>query len=252
VVYDGLEVHKRESKRSYEYTFQSILSQIGVEDFQELAELRASQLKREIQVLDLFGGAYFLSDLQHVSKIVGVRLGNIDRELVVKEKLKAEIPQILRSLFGVTEKETQDRSEILDDLVNNKKRLIIEGSLYQGKIWNKLFAENKNIGFDIIVCRPEGPFGHTDEKNIKDVPDNGLSREKIFVVLLERTLRLMSEDGGLLFTQIPELKTPTKDWDEFWENYIPKKQNEGYEFLFGQGRKTPTRDAFAVRRNQSN
>jgi len=49
----------------------------------------------------------------------------------------------------------------------------------------------------------------------------------------------MSEDGGLLFTQIPELKTPTKDWDEFWENYIPKNKMRDMNSFLDKAEKRP-------------
>ncbi len=244
-LWDGV-YFKQYEHLSYESTFRPILSQIGVQNFQELIDKRAIETRQNLHVLDLFGGAYFLSDLTHVTKLVGVRLKNIDEAVLTNCREKYEETQLTRELDILNE---------LTELTNNPKRTVIEGNLYKGKTWNKLKKENmenSGKGFDIIICRPEAPFRDSTVLNWEKISDDGIAKEEIFVGLLERTLELLSTNDGLLFTQIPSLNTSDEIWNIFWKRYIDKKQKEGYEFLFGSGRLTPSKDIFAVKRTQKN
>ncbi len=213
-------------ERSYEYTFRAILSQIGAESFQELANQRALELDRNIKVLDLFGGAYFLSNLKSISRIVGVRLTNIDDNIRDQHRGDGDLLEI----------------------IDSPKRFILEGNLYKKDTWKKLTTEGEG-SFDLIICRPEGPFQNTGFKNIEDIEDGGLQREKIFISLLERTLNLLSLEGGMLFSQIPTLNTNRDITEKFWSEFILKKKKDGYEFFFGKGRSKPL-GTFAAKRNE--
>ena len=195
----------------YENSFASILNQLNITSFQELVSDRSRELKRKIQVLDLFGGAYFLADLRNISKIIGVRLKNID-ELLINE-----------SMHGAG----------LDKLIDDPRRIVLEGDLYKSDIWRMLKNE-KDHGFDLIICRPGGPFGETyNSTSINDVKDTNMVKEEIFIVLMDRALKLLSPDGGMLFSQIPKLDTEQSISDKFWEKYVEDKTKEGYEFIFG-------------------
>jgi hypothetical protein len=129
-------------------------------------------------------------------------------------------------------------------ITESPKRFLLEGNLYESKAWRELETDK----FDVIVCRPEGPFGNSDSKNVKDVPDGNFGKEKIFISLLNKSLGLLSEDGGILFTQIPFLNTDQETYDNFWKDYIKRKEQKGYKFFFGIGRSVPTREYFAVQR----
>lgn len=229
---------------SYERTFEPILSQLGIKNFQELANKKALELKKNIQVLDLFGGAYFLSDLRHVSRIIGVRLKNIDELLL--DNMESDFKE------NKSESVFEKTQIILSNLINNPKRIIIEGDLYKRKTWTKLKkdnAEHGGDGFDVVICRPEGPFRNSNVPNIENVKDEGIAREEIFAALLQRGLDILSKDGGILFTQIPNLRTNNEILNIFWKRYVLEKQKEGYEFFFGAGESTPKAGVFAVKKN---
>jgi hypothetical protein len=239
--FDGVK-HRINEHFSYEKTFQKILDQLGVKSFQEFVGKKSRELKRDIKVLDLFGGAYFLVDLAHVSKIVGVRLKDIDRVLYQKFEFMLdeleELPQPLREEYN---------------LLVNPKRVVVEGDLYEGATWRKLREQSLHTGaaFDLIVCRPEGPFGEAHlSPNVNKVVDGGLAKEEIFVSLLNRTLELLSTEGGMLFTQIPKLKANPEIFRIFWEKYVKQKQAQGYSFLFSNNRPSQTDTIFGVRRNK--
>lgn len=228
--YDGIHLEK---EKSYEETFNQLLSQFGAENFSDFVEQKAIKLGRSIRVLDLFGGAYFLEDLDNVSKIVGVRIKNMDNAF-------------LEQKYG----QVKNRFSYL---VNNPKRKIIEGDLYKGKTWRSIRDDNSSNsggeGFDLIVCRPEGPFRNTNLQNIESISDDGVAREEIFVSLLERSLEILSGEDGTLFTQTPNLITDDSISSVFWSSYISKKEEEGYKFIFRKGESPIRAPIFAVRKN---
>lgn len=227
--------HWERDLETYDETFEPILRKLKVGSFKELVDLMSSKLKRNVNVLDLFGGAYFLSNLDKIEKFTGVRLRNVDQLLV--EYQKADLLNRGR----------KDKQKELEHLISSKKRNIIEGNLYKSETWRKI-GGGESSNFDLIVCRPVGPFKNRDVSTIRSVKDEALIREEIFVVLLERALKLLSKDGGILFTQVPILGTDRQVWEDFWEDYIQKKQKEGYEFLFKENETFPDEDIFAVRR----
>lgn len=221
---DGVPARKLNEDGSYERTFGGILDELGYEDFQGLVEARAKELGRDVAVLDLFGGAYFLPDLKSVSRIVGVRLVDIDESL--------------RQKYSELEEENRHVSEVFENIINNPKRSIIEGDLYTGKTWrqiSKTLEQEELPGFDLIVCRPQGPFGYSHSKmweySIRRAHDEGLALEEIFVVLLRRALKLLSKDGGMLFTQEPILSTDPVIKNKFWEKLIKEQEDAGYKFI---------------------
>ncbi len=130
------------------------------------------------------------------------------------------------------------RQQELEDLVSNPKREIIEGNLYTSKSWNRIKEkiQNETDGFDLIACRPQGPFGHFASKQTETIQDvietDSNSKEELFVMLLERTLKLLSPDGGILLTQVPVMGTKPKIAAAFWKEYLERKHAEGYEFIF--------------------
>jgi hypothetical protein len=233
--YDG--IRGLENPRlSYEHTFEFFLDKFNIESFQGLVDNRSKELNKKLKILDLFGGAYFIDDFKNVSQITGVRLSNPDEEFLSIVEGDYNSEQYLRSL------------------VENDKRNLIIGNLYSTKTWREIEKDNTSRGgggFDLVVCRPEGPFVNAINKDIsiKGVSDTGFSREEIFVSLLERALNLLSNDGGMLFTQTPDLETKQGVVKKFWEDYVKRKSLEGYEFIFDTDNNMPNK-SFVVIKNK--
>lgn len=229
----------------YEDTFHDLLGKLDYTSFEDLVEQREYERKRELNVLDLFGGAYFLRDLSSVNSITGARLANVDEEML-------EDPGLGNIVLG-----KPGDYQILKRIIQSPKREIVEGDLYKTETWKKLqeAADQKTEnGFDLIVCRPEGPFAvrsrPVNSRSIADVEDESQNREEIYVMLLEKAMNMLSPDHGLLFSQIPGLNTPSDIKKEFWNSYIKKKEAEGYVFHFDSEADYPF-ETFAVERNQS-
>ena len=208
----------------YDIEFSPLLENLGYESFQELIDETAERTGRKVQVLDLFGGAYFVHDLTKVSKIIGARLGNVDDDLVKMYKIVQD----------------QERRRFLKKILAAKQRKIVEGNLYTKKPWNEIKKE-AGSGFDLIVCRP---VGHFTEDLTKVEDPTGKMIGEIMVSLLERTLGLLSEKG-ILISEVPVsvLDSPNS-WDEFLNSYVAKKKAEGYKFIFPSTEKPPK--TFAV------
>jgi hypothetical protein len=217
--YDGMH-----ATDNYDVEFAPLVRSLGYRNINELVGVRAAELDRSLNILDLFGGAYFLENLDQVSKIIGVRLKNIDASLNTKEALQA-----WRSLH---------KEQELTELIQNPKREILEGNLYESKTWRALKERmSADIsGFDLIVCRPQGPFGHfasPKTETIVNVKEDGTNaREQIFAMLLDRVLPLLSSEEGVLLTQTPAIDTDPKLVGQFWSEYERKKNQEGFEFVF--------------------
>jgi len=225
--------------KSYEHTFRSILEKLNYSDFQDLVEQREYLSKRQLHVLDLFGGAYFLKDLSSVKTITGVRLRNIDDTLLNDLDTIPHEPKYTQRLKSI---------------VQESKRNIIEGNLYKNETWKKIIEDSKQKqrpAFDLIICRPEGPFAASGKPNTKgisilDVEDDGVAREEIYIRLLEKALSMLAV-YGLFLSQIPGIKTPPSLKEEFWKQYIPRKEKEGFKFYSDRENDSPDR-VFAVER----
>lgn len=218
-------------ERSYDYAFAGLLKETGFANFDDLVERRAAELGRPLVALDLFGGAYFLKKLDHIAHMVGVRLRNMDEAYV------------------------EDGPEV-EELATNPRREIIEGNLYTGETWRRIDERNTVFGaagFDLITCRPQGPFGHTSVKSpgvhLVAREQDAYHQEEIFISLLNRTLALLSPEGGLLYLQTPNLGTPEELTRDFWERLVVEKKDQGYTFFFEKrDREGVHGDRVAVRR----
>lgn len=102
---------------------------------------------RSKNVLDLFGGGYFLGNSSFDS-MTGVRLANLDYTLLEKLKTQAIPDRIIKI-------------ETLEHLMNNSNRVILNTNIWDDTAWELIRTRVKNLGingFDLIACRPEGPF----------------------------------------------------------------------------------------------
>lgn len=230
--FDGIydDFFSYDDKKPYEYTFNQILGKMKVENFAELAQtIFEGNESKPIRVLDLFGGAYFLTDLTDVSEIIGARLENIDAKLL---SLFTYIRDSYNKTLTHYENDDDDdikkiKKELKDiekfvTLIKNTKRRLILGNLYNSKIWKKL-KDEKQDGFDLIVCRPEGPFKNSSFVSTWSMDYSGEKIGKIFYALLKRTMRLLKANG-IAFIQFPKI---TMD-DFFWVKFM----NDNKEFRF--------------------
>jgi|GEM_PF-1930083 len=227
---------------TYDQTFHDILEQSGFTSLREFISQKSLDGKRDLRVLDLFGGAYFLSNLDDVSKIIGVRLKNIDN--VILEDYTAAPEQSVGF----------DR---LKQIVNSRKRKIIAGDIMKGDTWRKVKTEgmaNNGQGFDLITCRPAGAFWPHGGDNtlVEGRSHDERVREEIFVSLLERAILLLSP-GGMLFTEIPQLDIGRKELSEFLKQFKEAKEKIGFEVFIGESEwKIHPGPVVAIRRNNDN
>jgi hypothetical protein len=171
--------------------------------------------------LDLFGGAYFLTDLTDVSEIIGVRLEDIDEQLI--EQIEKSIAESGNYTDTIIRDSIIRKASKVMSLIRDPKRKVILGNLYDSKTWKILDAEKKE-GFHLIVCRPQGPF--TDKLGVYD-PHQNIA--KIFSALLQRSMKLLAPNG-IAFIQFPYIQTYRKELNDFWKNFVDK--NKDFEFTF--------------------
>jgi hypothetical protein len=238
--YDGVYAEE-ENYKTYDQTFSAVLEHVGpYQSIEELVSTKAAELQRPLTVLDLFGGAYFLGDLTDVSRIIGVRLKNED---------EYNLQHPYRIARGA------DMS-IVKRLVQDSRRSILEGNLYGSRAWHELTQiAREGHGFDLIACRPVGPFGHNLgvaglHHSVVSVSDDALVREQIFVALLERAMNLLSVEGFLL-TQMPELDTSEIVSATFWERFILEKEKQGYKIYFDATQPEYSESLAIVRKEKS-
>lgn len=177
-----------EEYSSYDYELQEGLASFGVKTFDDLVVSLNSKLGQKINVVDVMGGAYFLSKPENAKTVTGIRIHNKDsdyRDLYQKHK-------------------TEHAAKGLH-ILNAGNRKIIEADLLSVKGWQKV---NQQIGVvgELVVCRPVGPF------EIKyalpgffDTPEEFAG---LYKSLFGRLMSLVNKEKGVVFTEIPD---PYKD-----------------------------------------
>jgi len=174
-------------RRSYNDHFWEELQIIfKVNSFEELVKKISKERGRPINVLDLFGGAYFLNDLSHVENLIGFRKEDIEEDLL----------------------KDQNNTDRLNALKSSDKHLVVTGDLFDLSDWRRLPA---SINYDLIVCRPEGPFRNRivnpregAELNFKPRFEDD-TKSSAFLMLLKKALKRL-EKGGVLVLQLPALE----------------------------------------------
>ncbi len=149
---------------SYSVAFKNLLKSQGFNDFDELVAKRRESGKN-VAVLDLMGSANFLRMPENADFLLGVR--------IKKEDAKG-------------------------------KRKIISGNIFEKSGWQniKQCMKNKELdSFDVIICRPEGPFINKKEPRF----ERGYSL--IYGKMLKEAYSILTRDQGMLFTQIPKTLT---------------------------------------------
>jgi len=187
--HDGL----NQPKNTYEETFAPFISTSFLEIIQGMKTEGKST-----HVLDLFGGGYFLENLDPIDSLTAIRLCNIDAELIRRGTF------IFLACRSSDEEElVSKRQAHLRNFRDSKKRSVLTGNLYLNSTWAELrkHMEEKCIGsFDLIVCRPQVAFRN------KFFLDRVIPLEAydiIFAKLFKRATTQLSK-SGILFTQVPE------------------------------------------------
>ena len=201
---------------SYDKTFQNLFPR-GSYSFSSLL-VKDRKKGRTANVLDLFGGGYFINDFSLVDNMFAVRFQERDHILLTRlmdkqanapfreaDKLGPEI------VFQRAVATWQDRTKIA-------------GNLYFPKSWTEIKRKQAEKGvkdFNLIVCRPIGPFS---AEAILGNRTQVLTEEELGVYLyiytdmLENSLRLCSPDHGRIFTEVPRIGIPDDLLQSFADN----------------------------------
>lgn len=194
---DGVE-NPPHTGQSYEDSFAPFLYELGANTFSDyLSERKA--LGKNTHVLDLFGGGYFLQDLDSVDSITGVRLEDID------ERIEQELLTDVQSLDLSTRQFYQDQLSFFQTLKRFDRREVIEGNLFRFKTWDQINTSMRNRGipaFDMIVCRPVGPFMPRDYFDVNGEDNRTL--KITYLRLLRNAYNLLGSNDGILMSEIPE------------------------------------------------
>ena len=110
-------------------------------------------------------------------------------------------------------------------LKKEQKGKITHGSIFNKRDWVELdsLMSSQNIAaFDVVVCRPEGPFfaeNITAGKPLTDYEklNYGAVFDKVFYEIHVR----MNHKDGIIFTQVPQIFG--KDWIDKWVEKNGKK-----------------------------
>lgn len=123
------------------------------------------------------------------------------------------------------------------------------GDILGRKVWrklNRLCDEKDMSGFDLIMCRPFGPF-----------KENMYFSPFVFAHSLNSAYNILSPHNGILLTQLPPIPQdqPVFDWDSFtnWKNSLKQFDIESSinirvksflvdaDFMMIRGQKSPDR-----------
>ncbi len=176
--------HYGTETKSYEQTFSSFLKELGYTTFDELLQSRYTKTGQMQSVLDL---------MAPVSSLVE-RLAKTD---------------YCGTTSAVTYRERRGAETMTSTELSRNDIHPFYGDILGRKVWRKLerLREEKDMpGFDLIVCRPSGPFRETI-----------YMKPLIFSHSLARAYELLNPDNGILMTQLPPMSYDQDgfDWEDF-------------------------------------
>lgn len=197
-IYHGLEYWK-----SYDHEMKSGLKVFDCKSFDDLVIALANKLDRKPNVIDLMGGAYFLRNPENANLFTGIRVHDKDGDI-----------------FSINEGVDDELSNISKKIIGAPNRNIIEADILTVKGWNDI--EKARIPkADLLVCRPVGPFDIRHAKgDMFDIPEGYVG---LYLALFKRMLKLVNKDGGVIFTEIPDIYN-TKEINKFLKN-LDEKEN---------------------------
>lgn len=170
---------------SYDFEMKEGLSTFDCTSFDELVVLLAEKLGRKPTVIDLMGGAYFLTQPENTDSLVGIRVHPKDEEFLEVSK---EYPEAER-LWHERVIAAPNRRVIAADVLTNEGWKIIESSQLPPA--------------DLLVCRPVGPFDVTRAMVRRyHNPDHYAG---LYISLFKRMIKLVNRKSGVIFTEIPDI-----------------------------------------------
>ncbi len=188
-------IHDSDDTHPYEKTFAPFL---GNQTFETLIKQEKEQGK-PTNVLDLFGGGYFIKDTSSTDNVVGFRLVDMDNWLLTQVKRV-----ITKEQDPLKRQKLVKKERYYTSLNEDKKREVVEANIYDGKSWKKLrecMGRRQIMSFNLIVCRPKGAF---EERNTTVSRYSKDSHKTVFVQMLKNAYDLLAS-GGMLFSEIPEM-----------------------------------------------
>ena len=130
--------------------------------------------------------------------------------------------------------ELQTTQKKLQALQESEKRKGVYGSVYDKETWQDLSKdmESRNIpSYDVIVCRPAGPFSVSHLVNERENPDNRnltnrelLKYAVLFDQLFSELMDRVNRNHGILLLSIPDIFSNKDEWISRWV----KKNKEKY------------------------
>lgn len=172
---------------SYDNEMQQGLDLFNCHTFDELVVTIGQKLGRKPNVIDLMGGAYFLSAPENTTTLTGIRIHDKDQDF-----------------YNGYQQSDSNRFDQFRQIVNSPNRKIIEADILSNKGWQKIKLA-KLAPADLLVCRPMGPFDIW--KTLVDDNDDPIIYGGLFSSLFQRMLTLVDHETGIVFTEIPDMFT---------------------------------------------
>ncbi len=206
--FDGI-TESHDSRNSYDQEMSEGLDGFGCKTFDDLVLRLEKKLGRKPNVIDFMGGAYFLHIPENTNSLTGIRLVNRDEDFM------RDLSQHGDSLAELTRK-----------IIGSDNRKIVEADILSNSGWDTIKNQNL-LPADLLVCRPVGPFDVNRSMGTRR--DNPESFAGLYTALFNRMLSLVNRDGGMIFTEIPDIYS-----DEQVKRFFNETDNREscYSWLF--------------------
>ena len=184
--FDGVP-YSPEHFMSYNHEMREGLSDYDCKTFDELVTILEKKLGRKPDVIDLMGGAYFLSEPGNVNTLVAIRVHDKDKEFI-----------------EVANEKDGKESRLIKKVTGASNRRVIDADVLTTKGWKDIEKAGLPKA-DLLVCRPVGPF---DVKHAMDSRwDEPGAYVGLYASLFGRMLRLVNKKDGVIFTEVPDIYT---------------------------------------------
>jgi len=177
---------ERYKEKSYDSTFKEALRSTGARNITEFLKKKKAG-GQGTNCLDLMGSAIYPNSANYIDSAIGVRIKESDT--------------YLKSIANIV---SPDSTKDIEASFEHEKRRVIEGNMFSRKTVNdiKHVMEETDIpSFDLITCRPDGPF-RTKALEKMEIVDND-SLAAYYAVQLKRYASLLS-DNGMMLVQVPQ------------------------------------------------
>ncbi len=206
--FDGI-TENLDSRNSYDQEMAEGLDGFGCKTFDELVLRLEKKLGRKPNVVDLMGGAYFLHDPENTNTLTGIRLLNKDEIFIMSVAGKNDY-----------------LSELTSKIIGAPNRKVVEADILSKQGWDVIKNQNLPLA-DLLVCRPVGPFDV--KRSMGTRHDNPEAFARLYTSLFNKTMSLVNRDGGMIFTEIPDIYSDEQVKKFFGET---DKREGSYSWLF--------------------